>query len=56
MGSRHDRRMNDTKPAKKKAPATGKRKTKPQWRPRFPESYVHARGIGSSWRSSERNA
>jgi hypothetical protein len=56
---RHTGPMNQTKPSEKKAPVTGgKRKPKPAWMrlPRFPESYVHARGIGSTWRSSERNA
>lgn len=55
---RHTGRMNK-KPEQKQAPVTGgKRKPKPAW-PRFqryPESYVHARGPGSAWRSSERNA
>lgn len=54
----HDAGMN-TKPTdtKKTPAATGKRKARPapRW-PMYPESYVHARGRSSGWRSSERNA
>jgi hypothetical protein len=50
--------MTTTKATTKKAPATGGKTRRRQvpLRPMYPDSYVHARGYRSGWRSNERNA
>jgi hypothetical protein len=53
------RSMKTTKPAEKK-PAGDRKPRKPYYLlpryPMYPESYVHAKGPSSTWRSNERNA